>query len=301
MSSLEQAAPKDKQTVERRRYGSFIAQFGMVWAFIILVIVGSIVYPRLTSPTNVTNILSQNAPVGIVAVGMTFVMIGGGFDLSVGSTFALATCIFAKLADSAGLWLAALAALAAGALCGTVNGFIVTKLKVNPFVATLGTGSAFGGIAYIYSKSAPITPDNPAFQTVGTGSLLGLPYSIGLLAAIFAVGGFVLAKSSYGQAIYAIGGNNEAARLSGLPTDLLRASTLRAYRHMCQRRRDHHRLAPRRRTSRHGQHRSARHDCGSGDRGNIAPGRRRRDVAHIDRPFGPRHPHQHLRLTRHQL
>jgi ribose transport system permease protein len=225
MSSLEQAAPKDKQTIERRRYGSFIAQFGMVWAFIILVIVGSIVYPRLTSPTNVTNILSQNAPVGIVAVGMTFVMIGGGFDLSVGSTFALATCIFAKLADSAGLSLAALAALAAGALCGTVNGFIVTKLKVNPFVATLGTGSAFGGIAYIYSKSAPITPDNPAFQTVGTGSLLGLPYSIGLLAAIFAVGGFVLAKSSYGQAMYAIGGNNEAARLSGLPTDLLRAST----------------------------------------------------------------------------
>ena len=106
-----------------------------------------------------------------------------------------------------------------------MNGFIVTKLKVNPFVATLGTGSAFGGIAYIYSKSAPITPDNPAFQTVGTGSLLGLPYSIGLLAAIFAVGGFVLAKSSYGQAMYAIGGNNEAARLSGLPTDLLRAST----------------------------------------------------------------------------
>jgi ribose transport system permease protein len=225
MSGLEQAAPKGEKTVEHWRYRGFIAQFGMVWAFIILVIVGSIVYPRLTSPTNITNILSQNAPVGIVAVGMTFVMIGGGFDLSVGTTFALATCIFAKLADTAGLWLAALAALAAGAVSGSVNGFIVTKLKVNPFVATLGTGSAFGGIAYIYSKSAPITPDNLAFQSVGTGSLVGVPYSIWLLAAIFAVGGFVLAKSSYGQAIYAIGGNNEAARLSGLPTDLLRAST----------------------------------------------------------------------------
>jgi ribose transport system permease protein len=228
MSSLEHAAPKDRHSVKAirpRRYGSIIAQFGMVWAFFILVIVGSIVYPRLISLTNVTNILSQNAPVGIVAVGMTFVMIGGGFDLSVGATFALATCIFAKLADTAGLWPAALAALGAGAVCGAANGFIVTQLKVNPFVATLGTGSAFGGVAYIYSKSAPITPDNLAFQTVGAGSLAGVPYSIALLAAIFAVGGFVLAKSSYGQSIYAIGGNNEAARLSGLPTNLLRAST----------------------------------------------------------------------------
>ena len=77
------------QAAPRRRYISFLAQFGMVWAFLVLVVGGNIIYPRLISVTNVTNIFSQNAPIGIVAVGMTFVMIGGGFDLSVGAIFAL--------------------------------------------------------------------------------------------------------------------------------------------------------------------------------------------------------------------
>jgi ribose transport system permease protein len=213
------------QTVARRRYGSIIAQFGMVWAFVLLVIAGSIIYPRLISVANIINIFSQNAPIGIVAVGMTYVMIGGGFDLSVGAVFALGACLFAAMSDPLGLWVAALVVIVVNAICGAVNGFIVTKLKVNPFVATLGTGSAFSGAAYIYSHSAPITPDNPAFQNLGTGAWLGVPISIWLMALIIAVGGFMLAKSVYGQSIYAIGGNNEAARLSGLRVDLLRGST----------------------------------------------------------------------------
>jgi ribose transport system permease protein len=208
-----------------RRYASFLAQFGMVWAFILLLIAGSIIYPRLISLTNVTNIVSQSAPIGIVAVGMTFVMIGGGFDLSVGAVFALGACIFADLADPVGLWPAALGVVLVSAGCGLINGFIVTGLKVNPFVATLGTGSAFGGIAYIYSNSAPITPDNAAFQTLGANAFAGVPYSIWLMAAVFGAGAFVLARTVYGQSIYAIGGNHEAARLSGLRVSLLRAST----------------------------------------------------------------------------
>jgi ribose transport system permease protein len=226
-TAQQQVSLEDRavQAVERRRYGSIVAQFGMVWAFIILVIAGSIIYPRLISVANVTNILSQNAPIGIVAVGMTFVMIGGGFDLSVGAVFALGACVFADQTDRFGLWGAALAVILVSGVCGAINGFIVTKLKVNPFVATLGSGSAFGGIAYIYSNSAPITPNDQAFQTLGTSAWLGVPYSIWLMVAIIVVGGFILAKSVYGQSIYAIGGNNEAARLSGLPVNLLRAST----------------------------------------------------------------------------
>jgi ribose transport system permease protein len=221
-STLEGGADR---RVQRQRYGSIIAQFGMVWAFIILVVAGSIVYPRLISVTNIINIFSQNAPIGIVAVGMTFVMIGGGFDLSVGAVFALGACVFADMTDLVGVWGAALVVILVSAVCGTINGFIVTKLKVNPFVATLGSGSAFGGIAYIYSHSAPITPNDPTFQTLGTGTWIGIPISIWLMALIIAIGGFTLAKSVYGQSIYAIGGNNEAARLSGLRVNLLRAST----------------------------------------------------------------------------
>lgn len=202
-----------------------LLQYGMVWALVILLIVATILYPRFFNIVNITNILSQNATVGIVAVGMTFVIIGGGFDLSVGAIFAVGAVVFARFADPAGLWGAAGLVLIASVICGIVNGLVVTKLKVNAFVATLGTGSIFGGAAYIFSNSAPITPDNFAFQTLGTGSLFGCPISIWLLFIVFLVGGFVLIKSVYGRSIYAIGGNSEASRLSGLPVDLLRGST----------------------------------------------------------------------------
>ncbi|MCB1488918.1 MAG: ABC transporter permease [Bauldia sp.] len=200
-------------------------QFAMVWALVILLIVAGIVYPRFFDPINIKNILSQNAPVGIVAVGMTFVMIGGGFDLSVGAIFALGAVLFAQWADPLGLWGAAAAVMLVGLACGAINGFIVTKLKVNPFVATLGSGSAFGGAAYIVSHSAPQTPDNFDFQNLGTEYFLGWPISVWLLVLVLAGGGFALSRSVYGRSVYAIGGNTEAARLSGLSVDLLRSST----------------------------------------------------------------------------
>ena len=207
-----------------RRVTAIMLQFGMIWAFIGLVIVGAIIFPHLIAPTNVKNLLGQAAPVGIVAVGMTFVMISGGFDLSVGAIFALAAVVFADRYDTLGPVGAALVVLIVTALCGAINGFIITRLRVNPFVATLGTGSVFGGSAYIYSKSAPITPTVDSFQMLGTASWLGLPVSVWLMLLIYAVGWFVLAKTIFGQSIYAIGGNNEAARLSGLRVNLLRGS-----------------------------------------------------------------------------
>ncbi|MCB8882719.1 ABC transporter permease [Acidisoma cellulosilytica] len=200
-------------------------QFGVLWAFVIVLIGAAIVYPRVFEPTNLKNILSQAAPVGIVSVGMTFVMIGGGFDLSVGSIFALGAVVFAHLADPLGLWGAAGAVLIACVICGVINGLIVTKLHVNPFVATLGTGSVFGGYAFIYSHSAPQVPNDFNFQYIGTENWFGWPISIYLLIVIFLIGAFALARSVYGRSIYAIGGNTEAARLSGIPVDLLRGST----------------------------------------------------------------------------
>jgi len=185
----------------------------------------AIVYPRVFDPTNVKNILSQASPVGIVSVGMTFVMIGGGFDLSVGSIFAFGAVVFAHLTDTLGLWGAAAAVMVASAICGIINGLIITKLRVNPFVATLGTGSAFGGYAFIYSNAAPQVPNDPNFQYLGTEAWLGWPISIYLLVIVFLVDAFVLSRTVYGRSIYALGGNNEAARLSGIPVDLLRGST----------------------------------------------------------------------------
>ena len=202
-----------------------VLQYGMVWALLALLIVATILYPGFFNPANIKNILSQNASVGIVAVGMTLVIIAGGFDLSVGAIFAIGAVLFANRADHAGLWGAAAIVLAASLACGTINGLIVTKLRVNPFIATLGTGSIFGGFAYLFSNSAPQTPDNFDFQILGTERLFGWPLPIWLLVAAFLIGGFVLAKTVYGRSIFAIGGNSEAARLSGMRVDLLRGST----------------------------------------------------------------------------
>ncbi len=203
----------------------FVLQYGMIIVLFLLIVVATIVYPRFLDPINVRNILSQSAPVGIVAAGMTFVMIAGGFDLSVGAIFALAAVIFAMLADPLGLWGAGAVAIFAGFLCGSVNGFLVTKMNVNTFVATLGTGSVFGGLAYIVSRSAPHTPDDYSFDTLGIGTMMQIPYSIWLLVVSFLIGGIFLSRSIYGRSLYAIGGNMEAARLSGIKVELLKAST----------------------------------------------------------------------------
>jgi ribose transport system permease protein len=226
MSNLDMTNPAAvAKPHSKGAFSDLFLQFGVLWALLILLVGSAILYPRVFDPTNVKNILSQASPVGIVSVGMTFVMIGGGFDLSVGSIFALGAVVFAHLADPFGLWGAAGAVIVASAMCGIINGLIVTRLRVNPFVATLGTGSAFGGYAFIYSNAAPQVPNDPNFQYLGTESWLGWPISIYILVAVFLVGAFVLARSVYGRSIYALGGNNEAARLSGIPVDTLRAST----------------------------------------------------------------------------
>lgn len=219
-SALSSAAASRRLPVR-----DIVLQFGMIGVLIALVILASLVYPRFLNPINLRNILSQSAPVGIVAAGMTFVMIAGGFDLSVGAIFALAAVTFAMLADSFGLWGAGLVALATGLACGLVNGFLVTRMNVNTFVATLGTGSVFGGIAYIVSRSAPHSPDDYDFQELGVGSILAVPYSILLLIVSLSVGGVVLARTVYGRALYAIGGNMEAARLSGIRVENWKAAT----------------------------------------------------------------------------
>ncbi|MCA0424664.1 MAG: ABC transporter permease [Proteobacteria bacterium] len=203
---------------------SFV-EYGMVWALLAVMTAAVVFHPRFLDPINLTNVLSQNALVGIVAIGMTFVIIGGGFDLSVGAIFALGAVVYAKWADPFGLWGAAGCVFAVSLVCGTVNGLIVTKLRVNPFVATLGTGSVFGGLAYIVSNSAPLTPSHLGFSLLGTGRLLGIPISIWLLILAFVLGALVLSRTVYGRSIFAIGGNSEAARLSGMPVDLLRGST----------------------------------------------------------------------------
>lgn len=229
---LNPGTPKvsDGVLTGHRTVGHLAARYGIVGALVVLVIVATILYRGFLNPGNITDILSQNSAVGIIAVGMTFVIISGGFDLSVGATYALGGTLFAGLTLQTGsVAVAAVGALAAGVAVGLVNGLLIARLGINPFVATLGTSSMISGLAYVYSNSAPFIINTkpslvPGFQTLALSKFLGLLVPIWILIVVFVVGGFVLAKTVYGRGIYSVGGNYHAAWLSGLRVKGLHSS-----------------------------------------------------------------------------
>lgn len=203
----------------------FTLRYGMVWVLIALVIVASVIQDSFLQWGNIRNMLHQNAPVGIVAVGMTYVMIARGFDLSVGSIYGGAATFYASLAGKVSILVAAPATILVGCVAGAINGLVVTRLKVNPFIATFGTASVFMGATFLYANSKTFPFREESFRTLGSDRIFDVPWSVIVLVAIFVVGGVILSKTVYGRSLYAIGGNDEAARLSGLRVDVLRAST----------------------------------------------------------------------------
>ena len=204
----------------------FLLRYGMVGVLVVMVIVTAILDSSFLDSSNLLNLLLQWAPVGLMAIGMTFVIISGGFDLSVGGIYAGAAVLYAGMAqEGIPIPLAVLCVLLAGLGAGAVNGAIITRLDVNPFVATLGMGFILRGLALVLTSAAPIIVAGSSFQAIGAGKWGPLPIpGVALIVALLLFG-FILARTVYGRSIYAIGGGNEAARLSGLRTDLLRTST----------------------------------------------------------------------------
>jgi ribose transport system permease protein len=204
---------------------SLAGRYVMVGVLVMLVIVATILYHGFLQPQNLRDILTQNAAEGIIAVGMTFVIISGGFDLSVGSVYAIGGCVFAGVTkDTGSVAVGGLAALGAGIAAGAVNGVLVARLKVNPFVATLGTASAISGLAYIYSHSAPLVVPGASFQNLALTTIGRVPLPIWILLAVGLVGAFLLSQTSYGRNVSAVGGNEQAGLLSGLRVPWLIAS-----------------------------------------------------------------------------
>ena len=200
----------------------WIFHYGMVLALAALIIVTTIFDPAFLTTNNILNLLRQWAPPGLMAVGMTFVIISGGFDLSVGGTYAAAAVLSASLAASMPIPLAIAASVGMGAGIGLVNGVVITRLEVNPFVATLGMGFIVTGLTEVISNAIPIMVEDPAFQIFGGGDLWGLPIPGILLIIVLLLGDVVLARSVYGRYVYAIGGGDEASRLTGLRTRTIR-------------------------------------------------------------------------------
>jgi ribose transport system permease protein len=200
----------------------WVFRYGMVLALIALIVVTAILDPSFLQTNNLLNLLRQWAPPGLMAVGMTFVIISGGFDLSVGGTYAAAAVLSASLALQMPIPVAIALSVLMGAGIGLANGIVITRLDVNPFVATLGMGFIVTGMTEVLSNAMPMIVEDPRFQIFGGGDLWGIPIPGVLLIIALLVGGLVLARSVYGRYVYAIGGGDEASRLTGLRTRSVR-------------------------------------------------------------------------------
>ena len=220
-----------------------LARFAPLIFLLVLMAVFAIVEPRFLSSTNLFNVMRQVSITGLLAVGMTFVILTAGIDLSVGSLLALCGLVAAAVAkgglesrftvgagaEAAGYgWqLALLAAVSVGVLGGFVQGFAITRLKVPPFVVTLGGMSAFRGLALLFAAGGPISGFTPDYTWWGQGRIAGLvPIPVIIFLAFALLAHIVLRYTRYGRQVYAVGGNPEAARLSGLD---VRAVTLSVY------------------------------------------------------------------------
>ena len=210
------------------RYRASLAGQVPLLTLLLLCAITALLTDRFLSPLNLTNILVQSSIMAVIAMGMTFVIVGGGFDLSVGSTAALAGCVASMVMLDAGIAAGAIAGVLAGALVGLANGLIIAFLNVNPFITTLGTMVLVRGAVFLITGGAPVSGETGlpgGFVALGSGRLLGIHYLVWIPAVLLALLSFVLHATPYGRRVYATGGGREAAYLSGVRVRRVIAST----------------------------------------------------------------------------
>lgn len=199
--------------------------YTIIYVLVALFMLFWIANPVFASPTNLFNIVKQNTYFLIAAVGMSFVMIGGGIDLSVGYQMSLVGIVTAVLIVTFGLpiWLVVIVALVFGAILGAINGLIVTNIKIFPLIATLATATIFQGISFIISQARSYRLDH-SLQFLIQNTFLGIPFDVLLTIIIIILASFIYRKTFFGRFVFATGGNEEASRLAGIKTKLVRIS-----------------------------------------------------------------------------
>lgn len=224
-TQTQKAAAKKQRAALMRTVGVII------FLIIVLAVLNRATHGNFLAPGNVLNVLRQIAVNAIIAVGQTLVIITAGIDLSVGSLIALTGVLMAGTLAShpsvaVGLLLAVLVGLSAGGFAGFVNGLPVVRFGLPPFITTLAMMLMARGLAFMYTNGQPIEIDNRAFNAIGNGFMFpslghligipGIPTQVLVMLAVVLVGGYVLTQTRFGRYVYAIGGNEEAARLSGI-------------------------------------------------------------------------------------
>jgi ribose/xylose/arabinose/galactoside ABC-type transport system permease subunit len=172
-----------------------------VIVLVIILVVATVLDGNFWSKQNLENLLTQNAPLGIVAVGMTFVIIAAGFDLSVGAVFAFGAVVYASADGHLPVVLAVIASVTIGLVAGLVNGILVAKFRINAFVATLGTGSMISGIASLYTGAQARLLSGDSYFYLGSKDVAGIPVSVWFLIIVMASAGGLLHKGIFGRAL----------------------------------------------------------------------------------------------------
>lgn len=195
----------------------FKENLAILVAFIILCVGLSIATPAFFTKDNILNVLRQVATNSNLAIGLTMAIIIGGIDLSVGAVLAFSGLLCASfISDGMNLGLAVLLAFTLGALFGLLNGLIIAYTNMPPFVVTLATQNIARGIVNVYANGQPISARNPVFNFLGVGYFLGIPLPVIYSFVLLAVMILILGRSKFGRQLYAVGGNEEAARFSGI-------------------------------------------------------------------------------------
>jgi galactofuranose transport system permease protein len=202
-----------------RLFTSLVSRNGAVVVLILVVILGTLLVPTFGTADNLRNVALAASFIGIIAAGMTFVIISGGIDLSVGSTYALAVILSASLAQYGSL-AAVAGALGAAALAGLVQGLVVSWLRLPPFIVTLAGLTGIRGLVLLITHEGndhPVIDGSRGFEVLGTGKLATIGTPVWIMLVVFAIGWWALNRTPFGQSVQAVGGNQDAAELMGLP------------------------------------------------------------------------------------
>ena len=214
--------------LDTKRIKKFLSDHGALVALVVLLVVCALSSADFRRPQNLLNILRQNAYTGIIAIGMTFIIIGGGIDLSVGSLFALAggvgilTMNALPVSPTAGVALGILVALTVGLAGGALNGALVTIGKLPPFIATLGTMSIYRSLILHLGNAGLIGTENVIFSRLDAHKFLGLNTVVWIFLLCAAVGSVVLYRTRYGRHLCAVGGNERVARYAAIRVNLVK-------------------------------------------------------------------------------
>ncbi len=216
-STTAQAVTRDQPERSGFAWGS-LKQFNTVLIFAVLIIGSTFVSSDFMTGPNISNVSRQVAGIGIMSMGMLLVVLTGGIDLSVGSVAALSSVVTAMLMPEYGLTLAVLGGLVAGAICGVVNGVLISRFRLSAFVVTLAMMTVARGVALIISKGAPVLVDEKgqALLDFGRETWAWIPQPTAIMLLIFVIGGLFLGYMRAGRLVRAIGSNEEAVRLSGV-------------------------------------------------------------------------------------